>query len=186
MAQNLGHTGKDFVARNSVLYVMPVAGGEEAAALTDEEHLDVSGPLEPSGPASVLVLNTALGSVELLDVTAEGGITPPLVHGARVVVGGATVAANGGEIAVSFSDSSTVGDVASLERGGEIRLLTDFSAVLRNNSRVTEPLDFDAESTDGHPPFMVGSSCLMAQAHTRSCSPSMAAPLLPVHRRILR
>ncbi|MEV4950930.1 S9 family peptidase [Paenarthrobacter nitroguajacolicus] len=146
VAQNLGHTGKDFVARNSVLYVMPVAGGE-AAALTDEEHLDVSGPLEPSGPASVLVLNTALGSVELLDVTAEGGITP-LVHGARVVVG-ATVAANG-EIAVSFSDSSTVGDVASLERG-EIRLLTDFSAILRNNSRVTEPLDFDTESTDGHP-----------------------------------
>lgn len=146
VAQELGDTGKDFVARNAVLYVMPIAGGE-ATALTDVEHLDVSGPLEPSGPASVLVLNTALGSVELLDVTAEGGLTP-LVHGNRVVVG-ATVAANG-EIAVSFSDASTAGDVASLERG-EIRLLTDFSAALRNNSRVTEPLDFEAESTDGHP-----------------------------------
>ncbi|WP_458109373.1 S9 family peptidase [Arthrobacter sp. R3-55] len=145
-AQDLGTTGRDFVARNGVLYAMPTGGGE-AAALTDVEHLDVSGPLEPSGPSSVLVLNTALGSVELLDVKADGGIMP-LVHGARVVIG-ATVAANG-EIAVSLSDASTVGDVASLERG-ELRLLTDFSAALRNNSRVSEPLDFEAESADGHP-----------------------------------
>nr|WP_306422532.1 S9 family peptidase [Paenarthrobacter aurescens] len=146
IAQDLGDTGRDFVARNAVLYVMPIAGGE-AVALTDVEHLDVSGPLEPSGPDSVFVLNTALGSVELLKVTAEGEITP-LVHGARVVIG-ATMAANG-EIAVSLSDASTVGDVASLERG-ELRLLTDFSAVLRNNSRVSEPMDFEAESADGHP-----------------------------------
>ncbi|MEJ1114895.1 S9 family peptidase [Paenarthrobacter sp. CCNWLY172] len=145
-AQDLGTTGKDFVARNGVLYVMPVDGGE-ATALTDEEHLDVSGPLEPSGPASVLVLNTALGSVELLDVPADGEIMP-LVHGARVVIG-ATVAANG-EIAVSLADASTMGDVASLVRG-ELRLLTDFSAALRNNSRVSEPLHLDTESSDGHP-----------------------------------
>jgi len=145
-AQDLGETGLDFVARNAVLHVMPLSGGE-SLPLTDVEHLDVSGPLEPAGPDSVLVLNTALGSVELLNVTAEGHITP-LVHGAKVVTG-ATVAANG-EIAVSFADASTVGDLASLERG-EIRLLTDFSAVLRNNSRVTEPRDFEAESADGHP-----------------------------------
>ncbi|WP_026546835.1 S9 family peptidase [Paenarthrobacter nicotinovorans] len=145
-AQDLGTTGRDFVARNGVLYAMPTGGGE-ATALTDVEHLDVSGPLEPSGPSSVLVLNTALGSVELLDVNAVGEITP-LVHGARVVIG-ATVAANG-EIAVSLADASSVGDVASLERG-ELRLLTDFSAGLRNNSRVSEPLDFEAESSDGHP-----------------------------------
>lgn len=145
IAQELGDTGRDFVARNSVLYVMPSAGGE-AVALTDVEHLDVSGPLEPSGPDRVLVLNTALGSVELLEVIANGDITP-LVHGARVVIG-ASVAANG-EIAVSLSDASTAGDVATLERG-ELRLLTDFSGALRNNSTVIEPLDFVAESSDGH------------------------------------
>ena len=145
-AQDLGDTGRDFVARNSVLYSMPVAGGD-AAALTDVEHLDISGPLEPSGPDSVLLLNTALGSVELLDVTAAGSLTP-LVHGARVVTG-ATVAANG-EIAVSFLDASTAGDVGSLERG-ELRLLTDFSAELRNSSRVSEPLDFQAIADDGYP-----------------------------------
>lgn len=145
IAQELGDTGRDFVARNSVLYVMPSAGGE-AVALTDVEHLDVSGPLEPSGPDRVLVLNTALGSVELLEVIANGDITP-LVHGARVVIG-ASVAANG-EIAVSLSDASTAGDVATLERG-ELRLLTDFSGALRNNSTVIEPLDFEAESIDGH------------------------------------
>ncbi|MFE4195065.1 S9 family peptidase [Paenarthrobacter sp. NPDC056912] len=146
VARDLGASGTDFVARNGVLHVMPIDGGE-ASALTDIEHLDVSGPLEPSGPASVLVLNTALGSVELLDVSADGAITP-LVHGARVVTG-ATVAANG-EIAVSYSDAATAGDLASLDRG-ELRLLTDFSAELRNNSRVSEPLEFKANSADGHP-----------------------------------
>ncbi|MFJ4261376.1 S9 family peptidase [Paenarthrobacter nicotinovorans] len=145
-AQDIGASGRDFVARNSALHVMPVDGGE-ALALTDVEHLDVSGPLEPSGPGSVLVLNTALGSVELLDVTADGTITP-LVYGARVVIG-ASVAANG-ETAVTLCDASTVGDVASLERG-ELRLLTDFSGNLRNNSRVSEPMDFETESSDGHP-----------------------------------
>ncbi len=145
IAQELGESGRDFVARNSVLHVMPVAGGE-AAALTDVEHLDVSGPLEPSGPDRVLVLNTALGSVELLEVSADGDITP-LVHGARVVIG-ASVAANG-EVAVCLSDASTAGDVATLERG-ELRLLTDFSGALRNNSTVIEPVDFNAESSDGH------------------------------------
>jgi len=145
IAQELGESGRDFVARNSVLYVMPVAGGE-AAALTDVEVLDVSGPLEPSGADRVLVLNTALGSVELLEVSADGDITP-LVHGARVVIG-ASVAANG-EVAVCLSDASTAGDVATLERG-ELRLLTDFSGALRNNSTVIEPVDFNAESNDGH------------------------------------
>jgi dipeptidyl aminopeptidase/acylaminoacyl peptidase len=145
IAQDVGETGRDFVARNAVLHVMPISGGE-SVPLTDVEFLDVVGPLEPSGPASVLVLNTALGSVELLDVPAEGEITP-LVHGARVVIG-ASVAANG-EIAVSYSDAATVGDVATLERG-ELRLLTDFSAGLRNNSRVREPLDFEASSEDGY------------------------------------
>ncbi len=134
------------MARNSALYVMPANGGA-ALGLTDPEQLDVSGPLEPSGPDSVLVLNTALGTVELLDITAEGKLSP-LVHGNRVVTG-ATVAANG-EIAVSFSDAATAGDVATLERGA-LRLLTDFSGQLRNNSRVAEPLELDAVSTDGYP-----------------------------------
>lgn len=145
-ARQLGESGRDFVARNSALYVMPANGGA-ARGLTDPEQLDVSGPLEPSGPDSVLVLNTALGTMELLNITAEGKVSP-LVHGNRVVTG-ATVAANG-EIAVSFSDAATAGDVATLERG-ELRLLTDFSGQLRNNSRVAEPRELDAVSTDGYP-----------------------------------
>ncbi|MFK0006308.1 prolyl oligopeptidase family serine peptidase [Paenarthrobacter sp. NPDC090520] len=145
-AQDLGESRIDFVARNTVLFVMPVGGGE-ARPLTDAEHLDVSGPLQPCGPDSVLVLNTALGTVELLEVAADGGIIP-LVHGARVVLG-ATVAANG-EMAVSFSDASTVGDLASLDRG-ELRLLTDFSANLRNHSQVSEPRDLEAAAQDGNP-----------------------------------
>ncbi|MFJ5956300.1 prolyl oligopeptidase family serine peptidase [Paenarthrobacter sp. NPDC092416] len=145
-AADLGDSGRDFVGRNTALYAMPSRGGE-AVTLTDVERLDVSGPLEPSGPDAVLVLNTAMGSVELLEVSASGNMTP-LVHGSRVVTG-ATVAANG-ETAVSFLDASSAGDVASLERG-ELRLLTDFSAVLRNNSRVSEPMEFVAEPATGNP-----------------------------------
>lgn len=150
-AQDLGESGTDFVARNSVLFAVSLGQpGEDPAepvALTDAEHLDVSGPLEQNGPDSVLVLNTVAGTVELLTVSSAGDITP-LVFGPKVVTG-ATVAANG-EIAVSFQDGSTAGDVASLE-GGELRLLTDFSAALRNYSRIVEPVAFEVESGDGHP-----------------------------------
>lgn len=144
-AQELGERGLDFVARNTALYVMPVDGGD-ARILSDAETQDVSGPLEPAGPDSVLALNSSRGSVELLKWTADGG-SEVLLHGERVVLG---AAAAGEVIAVSFADPASHGDVGVLERG-ELRMLSDFSARLRNESTVREPREFLATGNDGYP-----------------------------------
>ncbi|OFI37988.1 peptidase S9 [Arthrobacter sp. SW1] len=144
-AQELGERGLDFVARNTALYVMPTDGGD-ARILSDAETQDLSGSLEPAGPDSVLALNSHRGSVELLKWTADGG-SEVLLHGERVVLG---AAAAGEVIAVSFADAASQGDVGVLERG-ELRMLSDFSARLRNETTVREPREFIATGDDGYP-----------------------------------
>ncbi|HEX5869688.1 MAG TPA: S9 family peptidase [Longimicrobium sp.] len=147
LAQDLGPSGQDFVARNTALYVMP-AGGGDATRLSDVETMDLgcNGRLEPGGPDSVLPLNNARGTFELLDFQASGK-HEVLVRGERVVTGGA---ANGGSLVVSFADASTAGDVAVVD-GGQLRVLTDFSAPLRSGAGIIEPLELTVPSGDGYP-----------------------------------
>ena len=147
LAQDLGASGLDFVARNTVLYAMPAAGGH-ATALSDAEALDLSGGsrLELRGGAGALVLNNARGTVELHEFVATGGHTV-LLEGNRVVTGAAE---GGGTLVVSFSDSTTAGDVAVLD-GGQVRRLTDFSAQLRSVAGISEPQELTLASADGYP-----------------------------------
>lgn len=147
LAQDLGPSGQDFVARNTALYVMP-AGGGDATRLSDVETMDLgcNGRLEPGGPDSVLPLNNARGTVELLEFQASGK-HEVLVRGERVVTGGA---ATGGSLVVSFADASTAGDVAVVD-GGQLRALTDFSAPLRSGAGIIEPLELTVPSADGYP-----------------------------------
>lgn len=147
LAQDLGPSGQDFVARNTALYVMP-AGGGDATRLSDVETMDLgcNGRLETGGPDSVLLLNNARGTVELLEFQASGK-HEVLVRGERVVTGGA---ANGGTLVVSFADASTAGDVAVVD-GGQLRVLTDFSAPLRSGAGIIEPIELTVPSGDGYP-----------------------------------
>ncbi|MEK0156814.1 S9 family peptidase [Arthrobacter oryzae] len=148
LAQELGESGQDFVARNTALYVMPAEGGE-ASVLSDVEMMDLAagaGGLELRGPDSVLLLNNAQGTVELLEFGATGNHSL-LVHGDRVVTGAASA---GGSLFVSFSDAATAGDVAALE-DGQLRLLTDFSADLRLQAEIIEPRELTFDSADGYP-----------------------------------
>ncbi|MFF1383297.1 S9 family peptidase [Arthrobacter sp. NPDC058288] len=147
-AQELGESGHDFVARNTALYVMPADGGE-ASVLSDVETMDLAGSaagLELRGPDSVLMLNNAQGTVELLEFGATGNHSL-LVHGDRVVTGAASAA---GSVFVSFTDPATAGDVAALE-DGQLRLLTDFSAELRRQAEIIEPREVTFEAADGYP-----------------------------------
>ncbi|MGP4032000.1 S9 family peptidase [Pseudarthrobacter sp. 1C304] len=147
LAQDMGATGQDFVARNTALYVMPAAGGE-ATRLSDVETMDLgtNGRIELRGPDSALVLNTSRGTVELLEFSAAGS-QEVLVDGPRTVVG---AAAGGGSLVVSFTDAQTAGDVAVAD-GGRLRVLTDFSAPLRSEAGVIEPVELTFPSDDGYP-----------------------------------
>jgi dipeptidyl aminopeptidase/acylaminoacyl peptidase len=147
-SQDLGGTGQDFVAKNTVLHVMPSAGGE-ARALSDAENMDVAAPGDTiglRGKDSALVLNTAQGTVELLEFSATGDHAL-LVHGDRVVGGAGD---GGGTVFLSYSDAATAGDVAVLE-DGQLRLLTDFSAALRTEAGIIEPQEVTFPAPDGYP-----------------------------------
>ena len=150
---------------------MPADGGEPAA-LTDPEMMDVACPggrIELRGPAGALVLNNAQGTVELLELGADGGHAL-LVHGDKVVTGAAWA---GGSLLVSFSDPSTAGDLAVLD-DGQLRLLTDFSAALRVQSDVIVPQELTFASPDGYPGPRLAGQARRARARTRSCCPSTA------------
>jgi dipeptidyl aminopeptidase/acylaminoacyl peptidase len=148
IARELGDSGRDFVARNAVLYCMPSEGGE-AVALTDPDMMDVACPggrIELRGPDGALVLNNAQGTVELLMLGATGDHAL-LVHGERVVTGAAWA---GGSMLVALSDPATAGDLAVLD-DGQLRLLTDFSAVLRTQGEMAVPQEMTFQSGDGYP-----------------------------------
>jgi dipeptidyl aminopeptidase/acylaminoacyl peptidase len=147
LAQDLGESGQDFVARNTALFVLP-AGGGQATRLSDAEAMDLgcSGRIELGGPDSALLLNNVRGTVELLEFPASGDHRV-LVRGGRVVTG---AAAGGGSLVVSFADAATAGDVAVLD-GGQLRVLTDFSAPLRADAGIIEPLELTVPSADGYP-----------------------------------
>ncbi|MFH5877601.1 S9 family peptidase [Arthrobacter sp. NA-172] len=145
-AQDLGDDGVDFVARNTALYAMPV-GPDEAVMLSDVENEDLSsGRLEPAGNDSVLALNTSRGAVELIEWAADGKKNV-LVQRPQVVLG---ASAAGSIVAVSVSDGSSTGEVGVLDQGG-LHLLTDFSAALRAETTIREPMEFTAVGADGYP-----------------------------------
>lgn len=148
IARDLGGSGRDFVARNAVLYCVAADGGMPVA-LTDPELMDVAAPgarIELRGPDHALVLNNAQGTVELLELGATGGHAL-LVHGDKVVTGAAWA---GGSLLVVFSDPSTHGDVGVLD-DRQLWLLTDFSAVLRTQTDIVVPQELTFEAPDGYP-----------------------------------
>ncbi|HET8795866.1 MAG TPA: S9 family peptidase [Arthrobacter sp.] len=145
----LSSTGIDFVARNTGLYVAPVSDPSAARRLTDAETVDLGetgGPLARFGPDGVLVTNRTRGSLELLQVRADGGTTV-LAAGPRLVTG---LDAAGDTVVVTFSDPATMGDVALVHEGG-LKQLTDFSARLRDEAGVVLPKEVTYQADDGYP-----------------------------------
>jgi len=145
-AQDLGPEGKDFVARNTALYVLPAEGGD-AVLLSDPETADLAGGgIELRGDDGALLLNNARGAVQLVEFgpTGQRGV---LLDGERVATGAAE---GGGTLFVSYSDAETSGDVAVLD-GGRLRVLSDFSAPLRDEAGIIAPQELTFASADGYP-----------------------------------
>lgn len=149
LAAELSDTGIDFVARNEGLYVAPMDRPAEARRLTDAESIDLSetaaGPV-PAGPDAVLVTNRTRGSLELLQVAADGG-TKVLAGGGLLITG---ADACGDTVVVSYTDPETTGDIAVPGAEG-LRRLTDFSARLRNEAGIVGAQEATYQAADGYP-----------------------------------
>ncbi len=127
-AQDVGPTGRDFVARNGALYVIDPDGGEPRL-LTDPETIDLSeSDIVAYEDDSVLVRDRSRGALRLVAVSQAGELRE-LTDRTREITG---AAAAGDTLVVSFADATTNGDVAVVDNGA-LRKLTDFSARLRTN-----------------------------------------------------
>ena len=149
LAGELGETGRDFVGRNSSLYVIEHAG-EAPRRLTNPAQHDIGGggaqpAIVPRPDGSALVIDGSRGTQQLVRVTDDGAVTP-LTSGALEVTDADAV---GDTVVVSFSDPRSFGDVATV-RDGLLHRLTDFSAPLRAVGVVT-PAELTVPGKDGYP-----------------------------------
>jgi dipeptidyl aminopeptidase/acylaminoacyl peptidase len=131
LAQNVGRSGRDFVGKNTSLFVIDPAGAGPRR-LTDPETVDlgeVGSAVTPFDDHSVLVQNRTRGTVQLVQVSLDGTVDT-ISHGAPVEVTG--VATAGTTIVVCYADASSSGDVG-VYHNGSLRRLTDFSSGLRGS-----------------------------------------------------
>jgi dipeptidyl aminopeptidase/acylaminoacyl peptidase len=144
LAQEVGESGRDFVARNTALYVIDPHSATPRR-LSDVETIDLGeSSITTIYDDTALVQDRTRGTLQLLGVAANGTVAR-LTEG-DIEVAGAGAAGN--TIAVSFADATTNGDVAIFE-DGILRRLTDFSAPLRASGLVT-PSELVVRGRDGY------------------------------------
>jgi dipeptidyl aminopeptidase/acylaminoacyl peptidase len=121
------------------------AAGERIEWLTDPATIDLTDyPVEP-GEDGVLSINRMFGTSRLIGIGWDGAnaeLTP-----AEFEVTG--FAAADDDVVVAFQSATSFGDVGIL-RDGEVTVLTDFSASIRD-SGIVEPEAFEATGRDGYP-----------------------------------
>ncbi|GAB3387259.1 S9 family peptidase [Humibacter soli] len=143
IAQNVGERGRDFVARNSGLYVVSEPGAAPRR-LTDDETVDLTGSTVVPAASGVLVQNTSRGRVTLLSVGDDGEASVLVAD--REVTG---IAAAGESVVFAFQSESSFGDLG-VPDGDDVRVLTDFSAdVLATGIRT--PIEVEITGRDGYP-----------------------------------
>ncbi|WP_431247501.1 S9 family peptidase [Leifsonia xyli] len=144
-AQDVGESGRDFVARNTALYVIG-APGDAPRRLTDPETVDFTeSDIAAYRDDAVLVQDRRRGALVLTSVTADGELRT--LTDEKTVIGGAGVA--GETIVVTFADARTSGDVAMVDTEG-LHRLTDLSAPLRAKG-VIAPTELTVTGRDGYP-----------------------------------
>ncbi|WP_314147418.1 S9 family peptidase [uncultured Leifsonia sp.] len=144
-AQEVGESGRDFVARNTALYAIDRPGAAPLL-LTDPETVDLTeSDIVAYGDDAVLVADRRRGALVLTRVTSAGDVER--LTDDTTVVGGVGTA---GEVVVaSIADAGTAGDVALVTDGGLTRL-TDFSRAVRA-AGVIAPRELTVTGADGYP-----------------------------------
>lgn len=146
LGSDLGQDGLDFVARNTGLWWVPVAGGTRPVRVTDPASVDLQpgrGAITPTGDG-VLVQRLDRGAVHLIRVAADGA-QETLVGGDRVVLAHAT--GQSGRVVAAVADPVSAGELLLVGAG---RRLTDFGAALRT-SGLLPPRELTVAADDGYP-----------------------------------
>lgn len=158
LAQDMGASGRDFVARQTGLYRLPLvatAGGAPAAdgapvLLTDPEAVDLDPGTFAVTPDGVVAGVLHRGTVLLREHRADGGTRDLL--GGDLAVHGVAVASGSPVAVAAAAGPATSGDVHAVDLAtGTARVLTDWSAPLRATGRVRVPTDVSATAPDGYP-----------------------------------
>ena len=147
-AQDLGETGRDFVARNSTLAAVEAAGGPLRVLLDPEEHDrgdETPGTVVAGGAAFVGIARR--GAVELLRVPLGGGEPEPLVDGPYTVRG---IGVGGGVVVATVAHDRSAGELIAITPGRR-RLITGFGASLQSTGRLHRMRETTATAPDGYP-----------------------------------
>lgn len=139
VAQHVGETGIDFVARNAALYRVV---GETVELRTDPETVDLAEGHLTIVDDGVLVQDRTRGRVQVLHVGTDG--VTRLTTDAAEATG---VAAAGGTIVATVQTPTSFGELGIVEDGA-VRILTDFAAGLRA-AGIVEPVEHDLVVRDG-------------------------------------
>ncbi|MEO6199689.1 MAG: S9 family peptidase, partial [Cryobacterium sp.] len=145
LAEDVGESGRDFVARTTGLFVLDSAG--QPIRLTDAESIDLESTSElgVTVDGSVLALSKEHGRVQLVRISATGEVTP-VTSSTVVVTGHDTVGEN---TVFAFQDALTSGDLALAETP-RLRRLTNFSAPLRETG-IAPARELTVTGRDGYP-----------------------------------
>jgi len=151
LAEDVGASGRDFVAALTGLFEVPLTPlgtpAGPARRVTDADEVDLDPGVLVAAEGGVLVAPLRSGAVHLVHVAPDGS-SRDLVGG-DVVVSGAH-AASGVVVAVRAT-ATTAGDVVVAgEDPLEPRVLTDWSAPLRATGRVRVPERLVAHAPDGY------------------------------------
>ncbi|WP_206446658.1 S9 family peptidase [Agrococcus sp. KRD186] len=143
VAGKLGESGRDFVARQSQLFVLEQPGAH-AEEVTDEESVDLGevGSHSTVVEDGVLVQERRRGRVRLVHVT--GGGSKELIGGDLEVLGHGVGA---GVTVATVRTPTSMGEVAVLDDRG-LTVLTDFGKPLGETALV-EPSEHEFAARDG-------------------------------------
>ncbi|WBU38540.1 S9 family peptidase [Homoserinibacter sp. YIM 151385] len=146
IAQDLGPTALDFVARNAALHLVD---GERVTRLTDPDAHDlaeIGAHLSQAGPGAVLAQDRVRGRVPLLRID-DAGRVEVLAAGDIEVSGHASA---GEAVVVALAAPDSLGELARVEPDGRLTRLTDFGAAARSTGLVA-PVELEVVGRSGHP-----------------------------------
>lgn len=158
LAQDMGPSGRDFVARQTGLYRLPLSTAPDGTPtahgapvrLTDEEAVDLDPGTLAVTTDGVLAGALSRGAVVLREFRLDGG-SRDLLAG-DLAVHGVAVASDAPVAVASAVGPATSGDVHAIDLStGASRVLTDWSAPLRETGRVRAPAELVATAPDGYP-----------------------------------